>query len=65
LQTARPDVMKKTGKGKRKMHEILIKFVHSFAGYFDINNYAKSQNVRIINITPDSFIDAFERMKLD
>ncbi len=65
LQTAQPDVMKKTGKGKRKMHEILIKFVHSFAGYFDINDYAKKRGVKIINITPNSFIDAFERMKLD
>ena len=65
LQTAKPGVMKKIGKGKRKMHEILIKFVHSFAGYFDINDYAKKRGVKIINITPNSFIDAFERMKLD
>jgi hypothetical protein len=63
-QTAKPDVMKKTGKGKRKMHEILIKFVHSFKGYFDIDTYAKSKNTSIINITPKSFIDAFTRFHL-
>jgi len=65
LRTAKPDVMKKVGKGKRKMHEILIKFVHSFSGYFDIDKYAKSSGVKIINITPNSFIDAFERQQLD
>ena len=63
-QTASPDVMKSMGKGQRKMHEILIKFVHAFKGYFDIDAYAKSRNVKIINITPGSFIDAFSRLKL-
>ncbi len=61
---AQPGVMKKEGKGKRKMHEILIKFVHAFKGYWDINTYAKKQGVNIINITPGSMIDAFKRMNL-
>jgi len=63
-KTARPDVMKKEGKGKRKMHEVLIKFVHAFKGYWTINDYAKRQKVHIINITPQSMIDAFKRESL-
>jgi len=64
-QTARPDVMKKTGRNKRKLHEILHKFMLAFRGYFDIDAYAKSQKVNIYNITPNSFIDAFKRIKID
>ena len=64
-QTARPDVMKKMGKNKRKLHEILHKFMLAFRGYFDIDEYARTRNAQIINITPRSFIDAFERKKLD
>ena len=63
-QTARPDVMKKMGKNRRRLHEILHKFMLSFKAYFDINEYAKSQNVKILNVTKGSFIDAFERLKL-
>jgi len=63
-QTARPDVMKKEGKGKRKMHEILIKFVHAFNGYWKINDYAAEQKVEIINLTHNSMIDAFKRENL-
>ena len=63
-QTARPDVMKKMGKNKRRLHEILHKFMLSFKAYFDIDAYAKSRQVKILNITKNSFIDAFERLKL-
>ena len=63
-QTARPDVMKKMGKNKRKLHEILHKFMLAFRGYFDIDDYARSQSVEIINITPHSMIDAFRREKI-
>jgi len=62
--TARPDVMKKMGKNKRKLHEILHKFMLSFKAYFDINDYAKSRKSTIYNITKDSYIDAFERLKI-
>ncbi len=64
-QTAGPEVMKKLGRDKRKMHEILTKFIHAFKGYFDIDIYAKAGKSKIINITPNSFIDAFERKKID
>ncbi|MFZ6050878.1 hypothetical protein [Halocola ammonii] len=55
--------MDKLGKGSRKMHEILIKFVHAFRGYFKIKEYAGHCSVEIFNITEHSMIDAFERIK--
>jgi hypothetical protein len=58
---ARP--MDYLGKGKRKMHEVLIKFYHAFKGYFEIDAYSRSQGKTIYNCTPDSYIDAFERVK--
>jgi hypothetical protein len=60
----KPGVMRKFGKEERKMHEILQKFMLAFKGYHELNEYAGHKNVRIYNITPDSLVDAFERMKL-
>ena len=41
--------------------------LHNYANMFDshvsINNYAISRNVRIINCTKESFVDAYERFK--
>ena len=47
--------------GKRRLHEILMKLVYSFRGYFILREYAQKRGARIINATPDSYIDAFER----
>ncbi len=58
------NVMKKFGKLPRKMHEILEKFYLSFKAYHEINDFARKQGVKIINLTPGSFIDAFEREKV-
>ena len=63
-QTAQPDVMKKLGKNQRRLHEILHKFMLSFQAYFDLDAYAKSRQTDIINITPGSYIDAFQRLNL-
>jgi len=52
------------GKGKRNMHELLHKFVHTFHAYFILEKFAKNNNTRIFNATPVSYIDAFERKKL-
>lgn len=62
--TAKAAPMHKEGIGERKMHEVLIKMVHAFRSYFVINDYAKEKNIRIQNITKDSYIDAFDRLKL-
>jgi hypothetical protein len=63
--TAKPRPMSRAGVGERKLHEILIKFVHAFSGYHEINEYAKSRGVEILNATPGSFIDAFKRINLE
>ncbi len=57
--TASP--MYKKGKDTRKLHEVLQKFVISFEAYFTLDKFAKKKGQQIINLTPGSFIDAFER----
>ena len=59
--TSSPAVMKKMGKGKRKVHEILHKFMLTFEAYHVLNEYAEKRGTKIINATPNSLIDAFER----
>ena len=54
----------KRGVGERNMPELLTKFVHAFNGYFVLKEYARDCNVSVINATPGSFIDAFERIDL-
>lgn len=48
----------------RKLHEILEKFYYTFRSYWKIKDYASSRNIKIYNITPESFIDAFERLDI-
>lgn len=55
----------KRGVGERNMPELLTKFVHAFSGYFVLNEYAKSRGVSVLNATPGSFIDAFDRVNLE
>jgi hypothetical protein len=47
-----------------KMHQILMDFSLMFQGYHIIKKYADSRNVKLINRTRNSFIDAFERGEL-
>ena len=61
-----PQPMYKGGsRDKRKLHEVLMKFVYSFKSYWELQEYAQSSNVKIHNITPGSFIDAFPRLNLN
>ena len=62
---SRPQKLDWGGKGSRKLHEILYKFMTAFKSYFDVEEYARANGVRIINCTKGSFIDAFERKSLD
>ena len=55
----------KRGLGKRNLPELLTKFVHAFTGYFVIKEYAQSLKAVIINNTSGSFIDAFDRERLN
>jgi hypothetical protein len=62
--SSRPEVMKKRGTGQRHVHEILHKFMLSFMAYHVLDKYAEHRNAEVINQTPDSLIDAFDRQRL-
>lgn len=47
------------------LHDIFKSFSIAFRSYFDIRDYARSMGVRIVNATPGSYIDAFERGELE
>jgi len=63
-QSSKAQTLDKRGVGARRLHEILHKFMLAFKGYFELKAYAEKQNVQILNATPNSFIDAFERIDL-
>lgn len=44
-----------------KLHDVLESFHIAFKSYHKIEEYARSRDVRILNATPGSFIDAFPR----
>jgi hypothetical protein len=44
--------------------ETLQRFADLFNGYYDISRYAGQLGARIVNATPNSYIDAFERGRL-
>lgn len=58
---SKAEPLDKRGKGERKVHEILYKFMVAFRSYFVLREYSDSRGVRILNATPGSLIDAFER----
>ena len=47
-----------------KLHEVLDSMSIAFRTYHTIRRYADRRGAHIINITPDSYIDAFPRLKL-
>lgn len=49
----------------RKLHEVLEKFYYTFRSYWTLSSYAEYRRVEIVNITPDSYIDAFKKRTLD
>lgn len=49
---------------KYPLYKILESLHIAFRAYFLIADYAKCKNIKIFNVTPDSFIDAFPRKKL-
>lgn len=46
------------------LHQIMHSFYVAFKSYHTIERYAQKTGAKILNITPGSFIDAFERLKL-
>ncbi len=61
---AKPLTMQKNVNEDRKLHEMLYKFVYTFEGYFFIREFSETTGNKIWNCTPDSFIDAFNRLKV-
>lgn len=51
--------------GSRKLHEILHKFYVTFKGYFEIRKFADAKGIEIVNLTENSFIDAFPKENVD
>jgi hypothetical protein len=60
-ETAQAAPMYKLGKTERHLHEVLEKFYLSFKAYHSLRDYAERRGVSIINLTPNSYIDAFQR----
>lgn len=47
-----------------RLHEVVYSFYVAFRSYFTIERYARRKGVTIFNVTPGSFIDAFQRCNL-
>lgn len=47
-----------------RLHDMLLSMHLAFKSYHTIARYARERGVRIVNATPGSFIDAFQREKL-
>lgn len=50
-------------KKDKTIGELLLNFSRMFDSHWVINEYAKSMNVRILNCTKGSFVDAYNRFK--
>ena len=46
----------------QKLHDVLASLYIVFKNYVDIEEYAKKKGVKIYNMNPLSFIDAFEKL---
>jgi hypothetical protein len=47
-----------------RIHDVFRKLYLAFKGYFVLNDYAKEKNVKILNASKRSYIDAFERITI-
>lgn len=64
--TSRPRQMHKNeGLNNRTMDEVLDKFRLSFKSYHDLEKYSENMGSKVINLTPNSFIDAFEKRNIN
>lgn len=51
------------GKKVKKLHEVLQSYHFIFLGYHELNYYSKKKKCKIYNATPNSYIDAFDRIE--
>lgn len=62
--TSKAETVKQEDLNTAHLHTILYHMHVAFRSYFILRDYAEKRGRKIINITPGSYIDAFERMKL-
>lgn len=62
--TSRPQKMEDYITRPRKLHEIIHKFYLSFRGYWEVEEFANKQKIKIYNCSEKSMIDAFQRGNL-
>ena len=62
--TSKADTVKQENLNTARLHTILYHMYVAFKSYFTLRDYASTLGKEIINITPGSFIDAFDRMTL-
>ncbi len=63
-KTSKAEVVLKENLESASLYTILHHMSVAFKSYFTIKAYANSLKKEVINITPESFIDAFKRLKL-
>lgn len=51
----------KAGGGRMKFHEVLLLYASYFPAYWELREIADRKGVHILNCSPNSFIDAFEK----
>lgn len=47
------------------IHEVYENYSIAFRSYFNVKDYVERRGVKVVNSTPGSFIDAFERVPLE
>ncbi len=47
---------------KYKLHQLLFDFGRMFRGYHELDAYSKRRGAKIVNLTKNSFIDAFDKI---
>lgn len=62
--TSKAQTVKQENLSTARLHTILYHMHVAFKSYFMLRDFAQHRGKEIINITPGSFIDAFDRMKL-
>ena len=59
--SSKADTVKREDLSEARLHIILYHMHVAFKAYHILEDYARRHNKRIVNITPGSYIDAFER----
>jgi hypothetical protein len=63
-ESSKPEKMQDYIHRPRRLHEIINKFYLTFLGYWEIKAFADRKDIKIVNASENSMIDAFERGSL-